>query len=102
MIVIKGFAEFEWDKGNTGKNKKHHVSDSECEEVFFDEKKAVLSDTLHSGGEERFILLGKTKADRLLYVVFTTRGKSVRVISARDVNRKEVHLYEKAAETPEV
>ena len=95
MLIDPGALEFEWDRGNAGKNRKHDVEDSESEEVFFDEHKAILRDPLHSGGEERSILIGKTKAERLLFVVFTKRGKKIRVISARDVNRKEMHLYEK-------
>lgn len=96
MRISPEILEFEWDGGNTGKNKKHAVEDTQSEEVFFDERKVILKDTLHSGKEERFILLGKTKRGRLLYVVFTRRGKKIRIISARELNRKEVPLYEKA------
>ncbi len=99
MIVkaAKGIKGFVWDKGNIDKNwKKHRVTGTECEEVFFDENKVALKDVLHSGKEERFIVLGKTRNDRLLFAVFTVRRKKVRIISARDVNRKERKLYEKA------
>lgn len=89
--------EFEWDRGNSGKNKKHRVEDPESEEPFFDPAKVVLEDTLHSGEEERFILLGKTKKGRLLFVVFSKRKHKIRIISARDTNRKERPLYEKTA-----
>ncbi|MEX2033175.1 MAG: BrnT family toxin [Candidatus Colwellbacteria bacterium] len=95
MKAWRGPAEFEWDVGNKGKNKKHGVLDSESEEVFFDEKKVILKDVLHSGTEPRYILLGQTKKDRLLFIAFTRRGKRLRVISARDINKKEKHLYEK-------
>ena len=97
MRIESGALEFEWDRGNSGKNKKHGVEDSESEEAFFDEDKAVLRDPLHSGSEERLILIGKTKTQRLLFIVLTKRGKKIRVISARDVNRKERPLYEKAS-----
>ena len=87
---------FIWNKGNKSKNWiKHKVTDKECEEVFFDKNKKIYKDKLHSHREERFILLGKTKKKRLLYTVFTMRNKKIRVISARDINRKEVRLYEK-------
>jgi hypothetical protein len=91
--------QFDWDSGNTNKNRlKHAVEDWECEEVFFDSRKVILKDKLHSGAEERFIILGKTRQKRLLYLVFTIRDEKVRVISARDVRkRKEIDLYEKAA-----
>lgn len=93
----KGLKEFIWDKVNIDKNwKKHKVKNSEREEVFFDDDKAILKDVLHSGEEERFIILGETKHKRLLFVVFTKRDNKIRVISARDVNKKERKLYEKA------
>ena len=89
---LKGF---EWDEGNRGKNfSKHEVTDEECEEVFFDEHKKIVKDTLHSDTEDRSILIGKTARARVLFVVFTIRGSNIRVISARDCSRKEEKLYE--------
>jgi len=97
MKVIKKLISFDWDEGNIGKNwRKHKVKDKECEEVFFDNHKKVSKDKLHSKKEERFIFLGKTKKGRLLYVVFTIRNNETRIISARDINKKERKLYEKA------
>ncbi|HIE24125.1 MAG TPA: BrnT family toxin, partial [Candidatus Korarchaeota archaeon] len=52
-------------------------------------------DKLHSKEEERFILLGKTKKERVLFVVFTIRNDKIRIISVRDINKKERRLYEK-------
>lgn len=94
MKVFKEPLEFDWDKGNTGKNSKHKVKDKESEEPFFDRKRKIFKDKLHSNGEERFRIVGKTKKGRLLFVVFTMRGKQIRIISARDVNKKEANLYE--------
>ena len=95
MKILKRALAFEWDHGNRGKNfKKHKVTDQECEEVFFDPEKKILRDPLHSGREERFILLGKTKQERMLFVVFTVRKDNMRIISARDTNKSEKHLYE--------
>ncbi len=94
MRIDKSAILFEWDKGNIGKNKKHGVNDKEAEEIFFDEGKVIFKDKLHSKQEERLIILGKTKKDRLLYIVFTQRSGKIRIISARDINKKEVHLYE--------
>lgn len=95
MRINKKIFEFQWDKGNIEKNKKHNVEDKEAEEAFLDDGKVILKDKLHSTGlEERFILLGKTKRNRLLYVVFTQRDDKLRIISARDINKKEVYLYE--------
>lgn len=95
MKTDKSTVEFEWDKGNIDKNKKHKVEDRKVEEVFFDDRKVVLKDTLHSGFEKRFIILGLTKKARLLYIVFTIRKERIRIISARNAIKREVHLYEK-------
>jgi uncharacterized protein len=96
MKTIKGFLEFEWDKGNKDKNwKLHHVKNEEAEETFFDDKKKILKDNLHSGSENRYILLGATKKNKILFIVFTIRNKKIRIISSRNINKKEIHLYEK-------
>lgn len=95
MKLLKEAYEFEWDVGNRDKNLiKHRVSDEECEEIFFDTSKRILRDYLHSGKEKRYILLGKTKKERVLFLVFTIRKNKIRVISARDLNIKEGKLYE--------
>lgn len=97
MQVLRQPLSFQWDKGNKGKSLRHRVTDEECEEVFFDPDKRLLKDALHSRTEDRYVLIGATKAQRLLFVVFTLRGDQVRVISARDLNKRERHLYEEAA-----
>ena len=95
MKIVPRPIQFEWDKGNAGKNyDKHKVTNQECEEAFFDPKKKMFKDILHSGEEERHLLLGKTKLARTLFIAFTIRGNRVRVISARDLNKKELALYE--------
>ena len=91
--VGKAF-EFEWDKGNINKNVKHNVEDREAEQVFFDEGKLVIEDEKHSTNEERFMLLGKTKSGGKLSIIYTLRGGKVRIISARDMNKKERRKYE--------
>jgi uncharacterized protein len=94
MLTDKKVVEFDWDKGNTSKNVKHKVEDKEAEEAFFDEAKKTFKDHVHSGKEERFRIVGKTKKGRILFIVFTIRKNKIRIISARDINRKEVRLYE--------
>ncbi len=98
MKIFKKSFEFDWDKGNRGKNfLKHKVTDEEGEEVFFDHRKKILKDVLHSYKEPRYILIGQTKKHRVLFIVFTTRKNKVRIISVRDLNKKERNLYEKNA-----
>jgi len=90
-------SDFDWDEGNRDKNlTKHNVSVEEIEQAFFDDDKKEFTDILHSGVEVRYRLVGKTKSGRILFIVFTRREDKIRVISARDINRKEESLYEKA------
>lgn len=88
---------FEWDRGNIDKNFiNHSVANKEAEEVFSNQPFAAAEDVKHSSAEERFQALGQTDKGRLLFVSFTIRGEKVRIISARDMNKKEVKVYEKA------
>ncbi len=90
---------FEWDDGNQDKNwRKHGVTDSECEQVFFNEPFIALEDVAHSRSEPRLYALGQSDAGRLLFVVFTIRDKLVRVISARDMTRRETRRYQREQE----
>jgi uncharacterized DUF497 family protein len=86
---------FQWDQGNIDKNlTKHNVENWECEQVFFNAPLLVLDDLNHSRSERRWAAFGRTDADRLLVVIFTKRGDLLRVISARDMNKKERKFYE--------
>jgi len=81
---------FEWDEGNTDKSWiRHKVRWTECEEVFFNSPLLVLADERHSGAEPRYYALGKTNSGRHLFVAFTVRRDLIRVISARDMSRRE-------------
>ena len=85
---------FQWDEGNSEKNWiLHQVGRSECEQVFFNEPLVIGDDEGHSQIEKRWFLLGQTDSKRLLFVVFTLRGKLIRVISARDMHKKERRIY---------
>ena len=96
MKTVRKIIGFEWDAHNRDKNlAKHRVTDEECEEAFFDPDKKVAVDETHSQNERRYFLLGNTSQSRLLVIVFTIRHERIRVISARDINKKERKLYEK-------
>lgn len=91
--------EFGWDDGNSRKNwERHRVTKVECEEAFAHRPLVVARDETHSKGEQRFALWGRTSRGRRLVIVFTLRGKRVRVISARDMNRAERKEFEHAEE----
>ncbi len=87
---------FLWDNGNRNKNfLKHHVSNGECEEIFFNQPLLIINDNKHSQNEIRYSAFGKTDSCRLLTIIYTVRGELIRVISARDMSRKERKYYEK-------
>ena len=88
------FSGFDWDAGNKEKNLKHGVHASECEQVFFNEPLVILDDPKHSVAEDRFAAFGQTDLGRMLVVVYTPRGSLIRIISARDMNRREREFYE--------
>lgn len=98
MIDLAEIKGFDWDEGNTRKNEKHGVSMAEAEQVLFNPPLLVLGDPKHIRQERRFHALGKTDDRRRLHITFTLRGRGekIRVISARDMHRKERAIYEKA------
>ena len=95
-IVFDSLTGFDRDEGNISKNwNSHKVSAGESEEVFFNEPFFVFDDDIHSLSEKRFFILGETNAGRELFIVFTVRKNRIRVISSRDMHRKERREYEK-------
>ena len=94
--MLKECTGFQWDKHNIQKNwEKHKVSPSESEQAFFNTPLIVAADVKHSKKEERFYALGKTDLDRRLFLAFTIRKRLIRVISSRDMTKKERRIYEK-------
>jgi uncharacterized protein len=90
---------FEWDAGNERKSaNKRGVSQGEAEQVFFNQPLLVLKDDRHSLAERRFHALGQTNQGRPLHITFRLRRANtvIRVISARDMNRKERAIYEQS------
>ncbi len=85
---------FEWDDGNREKNwTSHQVTAIESEEIFFNQPLLVTHSSQQHESENRYYALGQTKMERTLFVVFTIREKRIRVISARDMSRKERKVY---------
>jgi len=74
---------FEWDRRKAASNlQKHGVSFEEAATAFGDPLSVTIQDPDHSEEEERFILLGRSETERLLTVVHTERGDTIRIISA--------------------
>jgi uncharacterized DUF497 family protein len=96
MLDFDRIIGFDWGAGNARKSvDKHDVSQSEAEQVFFNEPLVVAPDTVHSQTEGRYHALGVTDEGRLLHVTFTLRADDtlIRVISARAMSRKERDRY---------
>jgi uncharacterized DUF497 family protein len=97
MIDLSQLTGFDWDESNRDKNwEKHEVLARECEEVFFNLPLLLQSDEAHSQKEPRYYVLGHTIAGRRLFIAFTVREDKIRVISARDMSKKERKIYEQA------
>jgi uncharacterized DUF497 family protein len=96
---------FEWDAGNSNKNwRKHRARREEAEQVFSNRSLRIAPATdedVESAGEVRDLALGRTDADRWLFVAFTVRGELIRVISVRDMTRSERKAYEEAIQSDE-
>ena len=91
---LAGATGFQWDEGNATKNwVGHQVSQGECEQIFFSAPFLVAPDLTHSQAEPRLYALGQTAAGRRLFLVFTLRDTLIRVISARDMSRRERKVY---------
>jgi uncharacterized DUF497 family protein len=100
MIDLAQIAGFDWDDGNSRKSfEKHAVSQMEAEQVFLDPRLLVLVDEKHGGNEKRFQAYGEAANGRRLQVSFTLRQSAtmIRVISARDMSRRERARYEQEA-----
>jgi uncharacterized DUF497 family protein len=83
---------FDWDPANLEHIKKHKVEYNECEDIFFIDP-IYFADEKHSQNEERYLAYGITNEDRLLTLVFTIRNSKIRIVSARDQNKKEKEIY---------
>jgi uncharacterized DUF497 family protein len=99
MLDLSQTIGFDWDEGSGKSASKHSVSRAEAEQIFFDEQLLLADDVKHSQDEPRYHALGQTIEGRLLHVTFTLRDNQtrIRVISARDANRRERAAYAQKA-----
>ena len=94
MLSGPDFHGFDWSGGNAEKHwQRHGVAPSEAEQVFLNMPLVWGDDRAHSGTEPRFYALGRTDEGRELFVAFTMRGRRLRVVSARDMSRRERRVY---------
>ena len=94
MLDIQNVDGFQSNDGNSQKNWiKHQVSNSECEELFFNLPLLLANAEKHAHTEQRYYALGQTNGNRWLFIAFTIRENKIRVISARDMSQKEEKIY---------
>ena len=87
--------EFVWDREKAAANLAKHGVDFEDATTAFDDPLSItIPDPDHSEGEERFLLIGQSKAERLLVIAHTELGNEIRIINARAATRRERQLYE--------
>ena len=88
---------FEWDERKAATNAtKHRISFEEAATAFGDPLSITIEDTREFEQEQRFVLLGTTHHGKLVVVVHTERGDSIRIISTRRATRREREQYEQA------
>ncbi len=85
--------EFDWDYAkNEANRKKHGISFDEAKHIF-DGPTLTRADDRQDYGENRHISLGALSPDAVLVVIHTERGDKIRLISARNANRRERKVY---------
>ena len=90
-------ATFEWDDSKALLNEqKHGVGFEEAATAFADPLSLTIVDKAHFDGEDRFVNIGESNNGRLLVVVYTERGETIRIISCRAATRAERRTYEQA------
>lgn len=91
--------EFEWHPLKAARNlKKHQVSFDEAKTVIADPKHLEVRDREHSDDEPRFLAIGRSEQGRVLTLIFTERGRRLRLISARLAEPWERREYEAGSE----
>lgn len=94
--IITDTIRFEWDENKNQINqRKHGISFEEAATVFYDEYAILFDDPDHSVDEDRFLIIGTTRRERICIVSHCYRGKegAVRIISARKATRSEKRIY---------
>ena len=87
---------YDWDADKAADNeRKHGISFDEAKTVFLDPLAETFDDPDHSAEERRFITIGASAHQRLLFVSHADRGEDrVRIVSARITTRGETHVYQ--------
>jgi len=81
-----------WDQETVDHISKHSVSPEEVEEVLFNDGTSPL---IMRGKEGKYLAYGKTAGGRFLLVVWAARYRKTKIITARDMSKKEKLLYKR-------
>jgi uncharacterized protein len=85
--------EFEWNKEKAKANlKKHGVSFEEAALAFYDDKAVELLDESNSPEEIRYQIIGISNT-RLIFIAYTERDETIRIISVRKANERHIRIY---------
>lgn len=86
---------FGWHPAKAANNlRKHGVSFEEAASVFDDVLAAIYENPYHSTSEKRYLIVGSSALERLLIVAYAEQQERIRIISAREVTKRERKLYE--------
>jgi len=89
--VTEWIEGFDWDQANVSHILRHDVTPFEVEEVTSGRNVVIPARTIDR--ERRWKLFGKTLSGRYLIVVFTTRRKLFRTVTAYEMNVAERSKY---------
>ena len=86
---------YEWDEAKARSNlAKHGIGFDEAKTVFEDPLYVDFYDPEHSAEESRYIIIGRSRQERLIIVSYAERGDAIRLISARELTPAERKAYE--------
>jgi hypothetical protein len=84
-----------WDQETVDHIANHLISPEEVEEVLFNDVDTPL---MMQGKEDKYLAYGKTHGGRLLFIVWASKYKKTKIISARDMTEKEKRFYRRKKE----
>jgi uncharacterized DUF497 family protein len=85
--------EFEWNENKNRTNlEKHGIDFNDAKEVFKDENSKIAPDLRKDYGEDRWKIIGKVYGG-IISVIYTSRNKVTRIISARKASSFERDEY---------
>jgi len=100
-ILAQSEFAFDWDEGNKTKSiQKHGIHAEEAESVFQQiEAIRALGEQINPVADEpRFGILGLTTTGKFVFMCFTLRATGIRIVSIREMNKKERKLYAELCE----